>query len=36
MFHLGLTPSKQSSDEKVNRNSITKQENSIVRFTLVE
>lgn len=34
--YLGLTPSEQSSGEKVSRNTITKQGNSTVRSTLVE
>ncbi|MGL9997449.1 hypothetical protein IGJ41_002732 [Enterococcus sp. DIV1537a] len=34
--YLGLTPSEQSSGEKVNRSGITKQGNSTVRSTLVE
>lgn len=34
--YLGLTPSEQSSGEKMNRNGITKQGNSTVRSTLVE
>lgn len=34
--YLGLTPSEHSSGEKISRNAITKQGNSIVRTTLVE
>lgn len=34
--YLGLTPSEQSSGEKISRSTITKQGNSTVRSTLVE
>ena len=34
--YLGLTPSEQSSGEKISRSAITKQGNSTVRSTLVE
>ncbi|MGM0110165.1 IS110 family transposase [Enterococcus sp. DIV0187] len=34
--YLGLTPSEQSSGEKVSRSTITKQGNSTVRSTLIE
>ncbi|MCQ6343951.1 IS110 family transposase [Bacillus cereus] len=36
MAYVGLTPSENSSGEKISRSAITKQDNSTVRSTLLE